>query len=158
VKRIAREASANQFTPVESIDEQLDGVDECLLASTEAAKAASQPGQVETQFSIRAFNGEGLAVVIHGIVNGWPVECCLVDVQAITEAALRLDRFVRHLLDHRAGSGCDHTPDENAARAGLPTNVSQDLPWLAHAVQRHIADHAAQQAFAFGLCGRLGLP
>ena len=50
--RIGRKTVTGELAAVEGVDEQFDGVDQCLLGSAEAAGTATQSGQVVTQFSI----------------------------------------------------------------------------------------------------------
>ena len=100
----------SQRTAVGSVDEWIDGVSQRVLALAEAARAVSYPDQVVAQFGIVALLRASLALVVQGIVNGWPTEYRLLDVDAIAEVALSQDRFMHHLLDNRSSPRRHRTP------------------------------------------------
>lgn len=109
---VGRKVAFDQLSAVPGVDEELDGIGQCVDGARETARGPGQPGKIVTQLGIIPFHRVGLALVVHRLM-GAGIDACLIEGEAITVVSIGVGAGIEQLLQHRLTPLPDDGPTEN---------------------------------------------
>lgn len=117
VSRIIRETLLMKLASIKAVDKKPNRPLQGINATGEATRAASQTGQVVTQFGIISFHRVSIGLALRDFILAVVIPQAIIGIESIAMVAFGFHRLIHHILDLRLRAfPDDFIPQKTACR------------------------------------------